>query len=591
MTSVDRLLSAPKGSLAWRLIVPVPITIAIAVLLIWVTVPQMVASIAINDAVVANQQFATEFKAIRAYYSENIVNKVVKGGTYKASHEHKANPYTIPIPATFVHELSAVLQGGDTTIALFSPYPFPGRKDRKLDSFQEQAWTYLNANPDAAFSRAETRNGRNIVRVAVADRMSGPSCVNCHNTDPQSPKTDWKLGDVRGALEVTSTIDAQLANGATLSHWMVGGALLIGVILAAITLLVARSITKPLRGMVRDMGRLASSDFQVVLPEVGRNDEIGAMAAAVERFKIKAMENARLEAEHEEAGKRVAAAQRRGEIQELADGFESMVGKIVTAVASLTGEVEQAAGTLTNNAEITRQVSDVVVGASEEASATVQSVAHATQALTTSVAEISNRARESNEIASHAVRQAQETDGRIAELATAADRIGNVLKLITGIAAQTNLLALNATIEAARAGEAGRGFAVVASEVKTLATQTAKATDDIANQIAQMQSATRDSVSAIKDIGATIGRISDIATAIANAVELQSRATDDIAAHVDHAAVSTTRVAASIGDVHRRASETSTASNRVLASARTLAAEGGTFKLALEKFLANVRAA
>jgi methyl-accepting chemotaxis protein len=166
-----------------------------------------------------------------------------------------------------------------------------------------------------------------------------------------------------------------------------------------------------------------------------------------------------------------------------------------------------------------------------------------------------------------------------------------VLKLISGIAAQTNLLALNATIEAARAGESGRGFAIVASEVKTLATQTAKATGDITEQIAQMQTATQDSVAAIKEIGATIGRISETANAIAGAVERQSRATDDIAANVGQAALSTTRVASSIGDVHRRASETSSASNRVLTSAQTLAAEGGKFKLAVEKFLATVRAA
>ncbi len=196
----------------------------------------------------------------------------------------------------------------------------------------------------------------------------------------------------------------------------------------------------------------------------------------------------------------------------------------------------------------------------------------------------------SSRIASDAVRQAEQTDNRIAALSKAATRIGNVVKLITDIAEQTNLLALNATIEAARAGEAGKGFAVVAAEVKTLATQTAKATDEIGAQISEMQAATRELVSAIKEIGSTISRISELATAIAWAVEQQSTTTHEIARNVDHAANSTARVAANIGDVNHAAGETGTASSRVLKSAKVLSSEGTKFKQAVETFLANVRA-
>jgi methyl-accepting chemotaxis protein len=578
-------------SIAWRLVLPVPIAIMIAVVVIWLTVPRVIDSMAFSDAVLANQQVAAEFKTIRTYYTENIVNKVVKGGAFRADVDHRSNDKVVPLPATFLHDLGAALKDRDTTVTLFSQFPFPDRKDRKLDDFQQQAWAYLTSHPDETFSQAEMRDGKHIVRVAVADTMSTQSCVNCHNSDPRSPKTDWKLGDVRGVLEVTSIIDAQLAHGATLSRMMVTGTGFIGLLLLAMTLLVIRNVTKPLRGMVRDMDKLAAGDFTLVLPGLGRSDEIGAMAEAVEQFKIKAIERARRDAEQEEAGRRAVASQRQVELRTLADGFEAAVGDMVSAVASLSRELEDSANTLTSNADSTRQLSVAVADASGEASLNVKSVAQATHELTTSVSEISERAQESSRIAGEAVRQAEQTDDRIADLWKAASRIGNVVKLITDIAEQTNLLALNATIEAARAGDAGKGFAVVASEVKSLATQTAKATEDIGSLIAEMQAATGESVNAIKEIGKTIGRISEIATAIAAAVEEQSAATVEIARNVEQAAQSTSRVAGNIDDVNRAASETSSASGQVLTSARVLSGEGAKFKLTVETFLKTVRAA
>src|SRR5262249_23070610 len=174
---------------------------------------------------------------IRTYYTENVVNKVVSSGAFTASYDHKTNAKAVPLPATFVHDLGAALSDSNTTISLFSPFPFPDRRDRKLDDFQQSACDYLNAHPGEVYSRTDTTGDKTIVRVAVADKMSGQSCINCHNSDPRSPKTDWKLGDVRGVLEVTSAINAQLAHGATLSHLMVAGAILIGFVLLIITLL------------------------------------------------------------------------------------------------------------------------------------------------------------------------------------------------------------------------------------------------------------------------------------------------------------------------------------------------------------------
>src|SRR3979411_2897513 len=307
----------PHDSLAWRLVIPVPIAVMVAVLVIWVTVPRLIDSMATTDAVLANQQVATQFKTIRTYYTEKVVNKVVKGGAFQANVDHQSNDKVIALPATFLHDLGNALKDRDTTVTLFSQFPFPDRKDRKLDDFQQQAWAFLTAHPDETFTQAEVRDGRHMVRVAVADTISAQCCVNCHNSDARSPKRDWKLGDVRGVLEVSSNIDAQLAHGATLSRWMVLGTGLIGFMLLGMTLLVAHSVTKPLGGMVRDMDKLAAGDFALVLPGLGRSDEIGAMAKAVEQFKIRAIERARRDAEHEEAGRRAAATQRQADLHKL----------------------------------------------------------------------------------------------------------------------------------------------------------------------------------------------------------------------------------------------------------------------------------
>ncbi|UCF53917.1 MAG: HAMP domain-containing protein [Bradyrhizobium sp.] len=351
------------------------------------------------------------------------------------------------------------------------------------------------------------------------------------------------------------------------------------------------SIARPMRALTAAMERLAGGDFSVLLPGLGRKDEVGEIAGAVEKFKIVSEQKARAEAEAKMRQDQIAAEQRKAEMRRLADGFEGAVGEIVGTVSSASTELEASATTLTSTAERTQQLTSAVASASEEASTNVQSVASATEELSSSITEISRQVQESARVASEAVGQARTTTERVSELSNAATRIGDVVELINTIAGQTNLLALNATIEASRAGEAGRGFAVVASEVKALAEQTAKATGEIGQQISGIQAATQDSVGAIREISQTIERLSEISSTIAAAVEEQGAATQEISRNVAQAAQGTQQVSSNIIDVQRGASETGSASSQVLSAAQMLSGDSDRLKREVGRFLETVRAA
>jgi methyl-accepting chemotaxis protein len=365
---------------------------------------------------------------------------------------------------------------------------------------------------------------------------------------------------------------------------------LIVLLTLGVSMVVARGITGPLQRMTGAMNDLAGGKLDVDVPGIGRRDEIGEMAKAVEVFKRNAVERQALEAEQKQAETR-AVAQRKADMYKMAEDFEGAVGGIIGAVSTASSQLETSAGALSSTAERAEELATTVAAASEEASTNVQSVASATEEMASSVNEISRQVQESARMAGEAVDQARKTNDRVSELSKAAARIGDVVELINTIAGQTNLLALNATIEAARAGEAGRGFAVVASEVKALAEQTAKATGEIGQQVSGIQAATQESVGAIKEISGTIERLSEISSAIAAAVEEQGAATQEISRNVQQAAHGTQQVSSNITDVQRGASETELASTQVLSAAQSLSGDSNRLKLEVDKFLATVRAA
>ncbi|QRE74301.1 methyl-accepting chemotaxis protein [Methylobacterium aquaticum] len=349
-------------------------------------------------------------------------------------------------------------------------------------------------------------------------------------------------------------------------------------------------VIRPLGRMTGAMRRLAGGEAGTAIPGAGRRDELGAMAAALAVFRDNLIRTRRLE-EETALARAGAEAQRRQATREMADAFERAVGGIVGAVTAAATELQATARTMTATAQETAGQSSGVAAAAAQAAANVGTVAAAAEELGASVQEIGRQVDGSARLAGAAVREAGESAAQVRALTEATARIGDVVGLISSIAAQTNLLALNATIEAARAGAAGRGFAVVAAEVKELAGQTAKATEEITGQIAAIQASTGQAVGAIGAITARISEISTVATSIAAAVEEQGAATQEIVRNVSEAASGTGEVTTTIAGVARAADETGAAASQVLGAASELSRQSEHLSAEVARFLDTVRAA
>ena len=371
-------------------------------------------------------------------------------------------------------------------------------------------------------------------------------------------------------LATLATDAYESANGTFRTLLAVTAVLL--VITIGLAVIIARGITGPLTAMTGAMGRLAEGELETDIPAIGRRDEIGEMAGAVQIFKDNAVKVREMTREQEALSRRNRRAVQ-SEVMAINNAMDEEVRSAVSAVLEQSETMQSSAQGMAATAEETSRQSTAVAAAAEQAAANVQTVAAAAEELSSSISEISRQVTQSSQIANNAVHDAEQTNQQIQGLAAAASKIGEVVELITDIAERTNLLALNATIEAARAGDAGKGFAVVASEVKNLANQTAKATEEISGQIGGIQNATGDAVSAIDGIGKTIGEINEISSAIAAAVEEQGAATQEIARNVEQASAGTQEVSSNITGVTQAAGETGQSASRQLDMANSVADE------------------
>jgi methyl-accepting chemotaxis protein len=417
--------------------------------------------------------------------------------------------------------------------------------------------------------------------------------------EEQAGKVDAVIEEIDTAVEqireafgaekasLTAAVSALISRNITLTLAAGIAAVVIGTLFA---FLLSRSIAKPLQKMIRSMEQLARGSTDADVPAVKRGDEIGKMASALMIFRENAIENAHLKAQQERT-KEEAEADRRKLMRRLAQEFEERVGKLVESLTSAGADLEFAARSVSETAEKSTSNAEQVAGSADTTAASVQAVAAATEELSSSITEIGRQVVQAASMSDNAVAQVNQTEQLAADLSAGAAKIGDVVKLIADVAEQTNLLALNATIEAARAGEAGRGFAVVASEVKSLAGQTAKATEEISLQIRALQNFVENVVDAITGVNGTISNMAEISKAIEAAVEQQSIATAEITANVQRAAAGTGLVSKNIAEVGEAAEVTASASVRVLEAASSLSSSTTDLKAGVDRFLADVIAA
>ena len=398
-------MKAITGSIVGMLNLPIPIALFVVVVGAWIILPRVVENNAEQSAVEAASAIVEQFKSIRGYYTANIISKVKADGNLKPSFDHKKMKKGIPLPATFIHDISEVLSKKETKVKLYSSYPFPNRSERVLDSYQKEAWKYLNKNPKGTYVQRQNVGGKEIIRVAKADFMSKQGCVNCHNSRSDTPKDDWKLGDVRGVLEVSSSLNNALARGSSLSMYIMVAIVLVGLILTAINIFMARRVVQPINHMTGAMKRLAEGDTDIDVSSQENAVEISAMAEAVDVFRENAITRVKLEADTKAQNESREA--RVGKMEKLANGFDAHVSTMLESVSNEVSKINDMAGQLSGSAGETNSQSGAASEASDQAASNVQTVAAAAEQLSSSITEISRQVSQSAESTTMAVTEAE----------------------------------------------------------------------------------------------------------------------------------------------------------------------------------------
>ncbi len=519
-------------TIAFRLTMPIPVFIVLCLGIAWVSVPRVLENSTIAFATSSATSMVNQIKKIRGYYTENVIMDVKASGDLSAGIKHENDPSVVPLPATFVHDVSRLFSEQDISLSLYSAYPFPGRADRKMDGFMQEAWDYLSINPDGIYKRQEVQNGETFLRVAVADQMVSDGCVSCHNAHPDTPKADWKVGDVRGVLEVRENIQAPLAASDMLTRNILIGIALAGLGLMLIALVTTRTITRPIGRICESMDTLASGKLDGHIPSADRGDELGQIGKS-----LVSLQNDLKQARSAEEDRAEQQREQDQVVERLSEGLINLASgdfskplvepfpanneqlrldfnRTLETLSSTIVEVIGSANSIRDGASEISQASDDLSRRTESQAATLEQTAAALDEMTASVKSAAAGATRVESIMGEAKAEAEESDkvvqhavSAMTEIEHSARHISQIISVIDDIAFQTNLLALNAGVEAARAGDAGRGFAVVASEVRALAQRSSDAAMEIKSLISDSSKQVEHGVDLVGKAGEALNSI------------------------------------------------------------------------------------